>query len=230
MISLAFDTSNQALSVALLRDGYLLGECNVTIKKNHSVSLMPTIDFLMKQVGLTPRDLDRIIVAKGPGSYTGLRVAVATAKTLAYSLGIDLVGVSSLQALVADVAFDGLVIPLVDARRRHVYAGFYRESQSVSADRHMALDDLLAGLKGQGKLAFVGETAAFADDIRASFPEAIIMPTLPSAFAMGKIGQTLPSEDCHAFVPDYLKRVEAEENWLQSTGLDSGRDDYVKRV
>ena len=106
---LAFDTSSTALSVALLEDENLVAEATVTVKKNHSISLMPTIDFLVAQVSWQPADLDRVVVAQGPGSYTGLRVAVATAKTLAYALNIDLVGVSSLQALM-DHSADGVVI------------------------------------------------------------------------------------------------------------------------
>ncbi len=93
---LAFDTSNKTLSLAILENERLLADMTLNIKKNHSISLMPAIDFLIASVDLKPKDLDRIVVAQGPGSYTGLRVAVATAKMLAYSLGIDLVGVSSL--------------------------------------------------------------------------------------------------------------------------------------
>ena len=71
---LAFDTSSKALSVAILEDETLLAETTFTIKKNHSITLMPVIDFLMQQIDLTPKDLDRIVVAEGPGSYTGLRI------------------------------------------------------------------------------------------------------------------------------------------------------------
>ena len=122
---LAFDTSSTALSVALLEDEKLVAESTVTVKKNHSISLMPTIDFLVAQAGWQPSDLERIVVAQGPGSYTGLRVAVATAKTLAYALDIDLVGVSSLQAL-TNLSVVGVVIPIMDARRNNVYVGFYK--------------------------------------------------------------------------------------------------------
>ena len=230
MLSLAFDTSNQTMTLALLRDGELLADYTLTVKQNHSIGLMPAIDFVMKQAGCMPSDLNRIIVAKGPGSYTGLRVAVATAKTLAYSLGIDLVGVSSLQAIAAAVAFDGLVIPLVDARRRHVYAGFYENGRAILPDRHMSLSELLTSLSGRERLAFVGETPAFADEIREAFPEALILHSQPSAFAMAQIGEHLPPEDCHAFVPDYLKRVEAEENWLEKQVDLPKTDDYIKRV
>ncbi|MFZ2734347.1 MAG: tRNA (adenosine(37)-N6)-threonylcarbamoyltransferase complex dimerization subunit type 1 TsaB, partial [Lactococcus raffinolactis] len=89
---LAFDTSSQALSVSLTEDDNLLGKIDLNIKKNHSITLMPAIDFLMTNAGLQPEDLDRIAVAQGPGSYTGLRIAVTTAKTLASTLNIDLVG------------------------------------------------------------------------------------------------------------------------------------------
>ena len=89
---LAFDTSSKALSLAVLEDKQLLAETTINIKKNHSITLMPAIDFLMGSLDLTPKDLDRIVVAKGPGSYTGLRIAVATAKTLAHTLNIELVG------------------------------------------------------------------------------------------------------------------------------------------
>lgn len=92
MKTLAFDTSNKTLSLAILDDEILLADMTLNIQKNHSVSLMPAIDFLMTSTDLKPQDLERIVVAKGPGSYTGLRVAVATAKTLAYSLNIALVG------------------------------------------------------------------------------------------------------------------------------------------
>ena len=82
---LAFDTSSKALSLAILADKQLLAETTINIKKNHSITLMPAIDFLMGSLDLTPKDLDRIVVAEGPGSYTGLRIAVATAKTLAHT-------------------------------------------------------------------------------------------------------------------------------------------------
>ena len=112
---LAFDTSNQALSLAVLEDEHLLAQTTLNIKKNHSITLMPAIDFLMKSLDMKPMDLDRIVVAQGPGSYTGLRIAVATAKTLAHTLKIELVGVSSLLALVPEQV-EGLVISIMDAR------------------------------------------------------------------------------------------------------------------
>ena len=225
---LAFDTSSTALSVALLEDEKLVAESTVTVKKNHSISLMPTIDFLVAQAGWQPSDLERIVVAQGPGSYTGLRVAVATAKTLAYALDIDLVGVSSLQAL-TDLTVDGVVIPIMDARRNNVYAGFYENGQALVPDCHAAFVDVLEQAKTFEKVTFVGEVANFVDQIKESLPEATILSSLPSAQLIGRLGLSLPSVDVDAFVPHYLKRVEAEENWLK-THEETNRDNYIKRV
>ena len=225
---LAFDTSGNALSVAILEGKKLLAETTVNIKKNYSISLMPTIDFLMEQVGWTPKDLERIVVSEGPGSYTGLRVAVATAKTLAYALKIDLVGVSSLYAL-TQVGFDGLAVPLMDARRNNVYVGFYENGRAVEPDRHASFAEVLEQLQGQENLAFVGEVEAFRSQIQEALPQAQIIPSLPSAQWIGLLGQNLPAVHVDAFVPQYLKRVEAEENWLK-TNAETNVADYIKRV
>ena len=232
---LAFDTSSTALSVALLEDEKLVAESTVTVKKNHSISLMPTIDFLVAQAGWQPSDLERIVVAQGPGSYTGLRVAGETAKTLAYALDIDLVGVSSLQAL-TDLSVDGVVIPIMDARRNNVYVGFYENGQAIVPDCHAlvpdchaAFVDVLEQAKTFEKVTFVGEVANFVDQIKESLPEATILSSLPSAQLIGRLGLSLPSVDVDAFVPHYLKRVEAEENWLK-THEETNRDNYIKRV
>ncbi len=88
---------------------------------------MPAITKLMNEVGIQPNQLDRVVVANGPGSYTGVRIGVTTAKTLAWSLQIPVVGVSSL-ALMAQAGrlFHGEIVPLVDARRGQVYTAYIR--------------------------------------------------------------------------------------------------------
>lgn len=225
---LAFDTSNQALSLAILEDEHLLAQTTLNIKKNHSITLMPAIDFLMNSLDMKPTDLDRIVVAQGPGSYTGLRIAVATAKTLAHTLKIELVGVSSLLALVPEQV-EGLVIPVMDARRNNVYAGFYQSGQAVRPEDHLPLAEVLeiAGVADQ-PVTFVGETAVFAEQIEAALPGVSVQPTLPDAAAIGRLGLDLPAQSIHDFVPNYLKRVEAEENWLKTHQESS--DSYIQRL
>ena len=225
---LAFDTSNQALSLAILEDEHLLAQTTLNIKKNHSITLMPAIDFLMNSLDMKPKDLDRIVVAQGPGSYTGLRIAVATAKTLAHTLKIELVGVSSLLALVPEQV-EGLVIPIMDARRNNVYAGFYQSGQAVRSEAHLPLAEVLeiAGAANQ-PVTFVGETATFAEQIKDALPQAAIQSTLPDAATIGRLGLDLQAQSIHDFVPNYLKRVEAEENWLKTHQESS--DSYIQRL
>ena len=224
----AFDTSSKALTLAILEDETLLAQMTLNIKKNHSITLMPAIDFLMNSLDMKPTDLDRIVVAQGPGSYTGLRMAVATAKTLAHTLKIELVGVSSLLALVPEQV-EGLVIPVMDARRNNVYAGFYQSGQSVRPEAHLPLAEVLeiAGAADQ-PVTFVGETAVFAEQIEAALPGVSVQPTLPDAAAVGRLGLDLPAQSIHDFVPNYLKRVEAEENWLKTHQESS--DSYIQRL
>ena len=224
---LAFDTSSKALSVALLEEENRLAELTLTIKKNHSITLMPTIEFLMASIDWKPTDLDRIVVAEGPGSYTGLRIAVATAKTLAQTLKIDLVGVSSLLALVPE-EIEGLAIPVMDARRNHVYAGFYQEDQLVYPERHLSFEAVLERVKGAEKVTFLGEVEAFREQIQEALPSAQMVETLPDAVRIGRLGLTKEAVSVHGFVPNYLKRVEAEENWLKDH-QESGQS-YIKRL
>ena len=224
----AFDTSSKALTLAILEDETLLAQMTLNIKKNHSITLMPAIDFLMNSLDMKPTDLDRIVVAQGPGSYTGLRMAVATAKTLAHTLKIELVGVSSLLALVPEQA-EGLVIPVMDARRNNVYAGFYQSGQAVRPEAHLSLAEVLEIADAANQpVTFVGETTAFVEQIEAALPQAAIQPTLPDAAAIGRLGLELPAQSIHDFVPNYLKRVEAEENWLKTHQESS--DSYIQRL
>ena len=227
MLTLAFDSSNQALSLALMEDQQVLGEILLTIKKNHSINLMPSIDYLLVSCDKEAKELDRIVVAKGPGSYTGIRMAVATAKTLAYALNIELVGRSSLEALLVQEG-QGLQIPLVNARRNHVYAGIYQDGKLVREDAYQSIDGLLEEAARYASPLFVGEVEAFEGLIKETVPEARIQASYPSAAQLILLGQEAEAENIHAFEPAYLKRVEAEENWLKDH-KETG-DSYIKRV
>ena len=224
---LAFDTSSKALSLAILEDKQVLAETTINIKKNHSITLMPAIDFLMASLDLTPKDLDRIVVAEGPGSYTGLRIAVATAKTLAHTLNIELVGMSSLLALVPRQQ-EGLFVPLMDARRNNVYAGFYENAKPVMPEAHLSFAGVLEKVKDADQVTFVGEVAPFVEQIQEQLPQASYQETLPNAANLALWAWDKKADSLHDFVPNYLKRVEAEENWLKNH-TESG-ESYIKRL
>ena len=224
---LAFDTSSKALSLAILEDKQVLAEMTINIKKNHSITLMPAIDFLMASLDWTPKDLDRIVVAEGPGSYTGLRIAVATAKTLAHTLNIELVGMSSLLALVPRQQ-EGLLVPLMDARRNNVYAGFYENAKPVMSEAHLSFAEVLEKVTDAEQVTFVGEVGPFVEQIQEQLPQASYQETLPNAANLALWAWDKKADSLHDFVPNYLKRVEAEENWLKNH-TESG-ESYIKRL
>lgn len=217
---LAMDTSNQALAVAVVVDNQVIANFQLNKKTNHSLTLMPAIEAVMQASDLVPADLDRIVVAKGPGSYTGIRIAVTTAKTLAKTLDIELVGVSSLAGIAANILTNELIVPIFDARRNNVYAGIYQWQENklvnILADQLIPLSELLSQL--QQKAIFVGEAEKFLPEIQTAIPNANVITSqlnLPNGAVLAKLAEELsPEKNIDDFVPAYLKRVEAEEKWL----------------
>lgn len=232
MTVLAIDTSNQPLGVALLdeNDNKVIGEYMTNLKKNHSIRIMPAIQMLMKDCEKTPADLTKIVVAKGPGSYTGVRIGVTIAKTLAWSLKIPLVGISSLETLAAGTCryFNGMVSPIFDARRGQVYTGLYRFEKgiltAVQQDGLVLIADWAEKLKTQEKeILFIGNDLVIHRPIiegilgqQAVFAE--ITENNPRPAELALLGKDKPGEDIHSFVPNYIRLAEAEAKWLESKG------------
>lgn len=132
---LAIDTSTSAMTVAILENGKLLGEISSHAERNHSLGLLPHVQDLLDRLGMKPRDLQSVAAGQGPGSYTGVRIAVSVAKTFAWSLGLDLIGVSSLEAMAiggtvqdyVEKKTSGVtwVVPLMDGRRKQAFTAVY---------------------------------------------------------------------------------------------------------
>lgn len=221
---LAIDTSNLPLSIAVIDENKVLGELATNVEKNHSIRLMPLLKTLLNEVQISPQELDLIAVARGPGSYTGVRIGVTTAKSMAWALKKPLIGVSSLMGLAHQIPFfDGLIIPLFDARRERVYTGGYAWKQGelveVIPEQILHIADLANKIKElERKALFVG------DDVskhRASFIDLIgeraeFLPNvyhLPRAAHIAQIGLRLyqqGKEENLGFAPSYLQVAEAE--------------------
>ena len=124
---LALDSSGIVASVAVVEDDTLLAEYTVNYKKTHSQTLLPMLDEIVKMTELELESIDAIAVAAGPGSFTGLRIGSATAKGLGLALKKPLVAVPTVDALAYNL-YDaqGLICPIMDARRKQVYTGIYR--------------------------------------------------------------------------------------------------------
>jgi tRNA threonylcarbamoyladenosine biosynthesis protein TsaB len=231
MTILAIDTSNYPLGVALIEDNQVLGEYITNLKKNHSVRIMPAIQTLMRDCERVPAQLTKIVVAKGPGSYTGVRIGVTIAKTMAWSLKIPLVGISSLEVIAAGAGryFDGYISPLVDARRGQVYTGLYQYQSGVltiaKEDRLVLSADWAAALKEEVKkpILFVGnDLLLHRDVIEASLGSqakfAAITEHNPRPSELALLGKDQQGEDIHSFVPNYIRLAEAEAKWLEANG------------
>ncbi|WP_078551291.1 tRNA (adenosine(37)-N6)-threonylcarbamoyltransferase complex dimerization subunit type 1 TsaB [Bacillus alkalicellulosilyticus] len=229
MKALAIDTSTFVMGVAIVDGQTIVGETITNIKKNHSIRLMPAITDLLKEVGVKPKDLDRVIVAEGPGSYTGVRIGVTTAKTLAWSLGIPIVGVSSLEVMAQNGrGFSGFISPLIDARRGQVYTGLYQANQELEVaqklpDTLVLLEDWLSMVKDkEERVLFLGnDVVSHEQMIKDILGEKAVLeiPSMsnPRPSELASIGlKKEPHADVHQFVPTYLQLAEAEANWLQS--------------
>lgn len=126
MIELAFDACTKSASCAVLKDGKILASLCIESGLAHSIHLLPLIDTALKFSSYKIGDVERIYVSRGPGSFTGIRIALAAAKGLAHALNLPLIAVSTLKALSYRAqAFQGLICPLMDARRERVYAAVY---------------------------------------------------------------------------------------------------------
>ena len=227
---LAIDTSNHPMSVALVEDDQLLATTTLNMVRNHSIYLMPTIDKLVQLVQWNPADIDRVVVAQGPGSYTGIRIAATTAKTLADTLKIALVGVSSLEVVARNVlpGSEQVIVPFFDARRGNVFAGAYQwqEGQLVSliADQHLAMTTLL------DQLARVDRPVILLGHLPANVTLAPRAYGIPSTYQLALAGESRPAvQAIDPFVPHYLRITEAEANW-QKLHPGENKQNYVREV
>jgi len=138
---LAVETATLAGSAALLEDGQVIGETSLEIPVTHSERLMAMVDRLLQECGRDIEKMDALAVSIGPGSFTGLRVGIATIKGLALTLGLPVAPVPTLDALASNLPFaDATVCPLLDARKGEVYCSLYRWRE----DRMERLWDYLA--------------------------------------------------------------------------------------
>jgi tRNA threonylcarbamoyladenosine biosynthesis protein TsaB len=231
---LTIDSATSALTIGIHRQGQLLGEYTTQLKQNHSTRLMPSIQFLLQEAQQQPQDLTHIAVGVGPGSYTGVRIGVTTAKSLAWSLSIPLIGVSTLQTMAASVGtWNGWIIPFIDARRGQVYTALYHfnedQIEAVEADRIENMSDWLEYVEQKTHnepIAFIGEGMQQHEAALALFKGkrgSLVHIVSPSngwikASAMARLVEMLKLEGsierAYDLVPNYTQLAEAEAKWL----------------
>ncbi|MBO7335891.1 MAG: tRNA (adenosine(37)-N6)-threonylcarbamoyltransferase complex dimerization subunit type 1 TsaB, partial [Lachnospiraceae bacterium] len=163
MTVLAIESSALVAGIAIVSEEKVTAEYNVNLKLTHSQTLLPMLDEVVKMTGTDLSSIDAIAVSGGPGSFTGLRIGSATAKGLGLALKKPIVAVPTTQGLAMNIfGFDGLICPIMDARRDQVYTGIYRnnaEGFSVVSDQEATgIKEIVEKLDSLGeKVIFLGD-------------------------------------------------------------------------
>jgi tRNA threonylcarbamoyladenosine biosynthesis protein TsaB len=232
MKMLAMDTSTAVMGIAVmdLEHQQILSEITTHLHKNHSVRFMPAMAHLLHELELTMADIHVLAVTAGPGSYTGIRIGVTTAKTIAWAQQLPLYSESSLTVLAMNgLHFAGVVVPLFDARRRRVYSGVYahdgEQMIEVCPQQVVEIERWLEQMSRYSQpVLFLGnDVVYFRKEIeqrlgkRAQFgtvAENVPRPSQLAMLAWRKWVQHEPPEHTD-FAPHYLQLAEAEANWLK---------------
>ncbi|MGI6611222.1 MAG: tRNA (adenosine(37)-N6)-threonylcarbamoyltransferase complex dimerization subunit type 1 TsaB [Limnochordia bacterium] len=231
MRTLGLDTSTSSGGAALLVDGVARSECSFNMGAVHSERLLPTIEHVMRDANTTGDELDVIAVTVGPGSFTGLRVGVTTAKVLAYGWKKPIVPVNTLEALAWQVAgLTGLVVAALNARRGTAYAAVYRVTAGASSPPVVVHPpDNLPMSRLLDELADVKESVAVVGDGRAVFSEMIEASLGERWLRLPSVAETLRPASVaslgslyfeqgvrvspFSLLPTYLRKAEAERKW-----------------
>ena len=228
MLTLAFETSAKAASVALMEEGKLLAESFQNTGLTHSQTLMVMAEDLLKTSGHTPQQVQAVAVAAGPGSFTGVRIGVAAAKGFAWGLELPCYGVSTLEAMALNLgAYQGYVLPVMDARRSQVYTALFHVQQGtyqrVRDDRAISLQELKADMEGiEEPIFLVGDGSVLCYNTLSEDIPNLVMPmehrmhqrAAGVALAAEKMMEAgLPASGAE-LTPNYLRLSQAERERL----------------
>ncbi len=219
---LAADSSAKTATVALFENGTLIAEYTQNIGLTHSEGFLPLLETMLKMANKDISQIDYYAVTNGPGSFTGLRIGVATIKGLAHAHNKPLAEISTLDALAENVPnFSGYVCPMLDARRQEVYTAVYHNGEKIMEDTPLSLNELFEFLKSKrGKVMFLGDGAVnYRDIIQKALPKkAVFAPNhliLQKASSVGiaamkqiDTGNTVPYCDVSI---RYLKASQPEQ-------------------
>jgi tRNA threonylcarbamoyladenosine biosynthesis protein TsaB len=216
MLILSIDTSTRGCSVALHQNGEALLSYELNTDRSSSSMLTTLMHSAVEHAGFTLNDLDALAVAKGPGSYTGLRVGVSTAKGLCYALDKPLIAINTLEAMAAQLQAlyteEVLLCPMIDARRMEVYCAVYDQKlTAVQPTQALIIQpDSFIELLQNHPVVFFGDGAAKCKPVLGSHPNARFVSDLiePSARTIGQLATEafkLEFEDVATFEPYYLK-------------------------
>jgi tRNA threonylcarbamoyladenosine biosynthesis protein TsaB len=227
---LGIDTSTRVAGAAVFGKNRLISERYIHNLQTHSQNVIPMIQQVMEDAGIKPSDLQGIAVTGGPGSFTGLRIGMAVAKTMGQALDIPVVGISTLKALAWNIyGVSGMICPILDAKKNEVYTCLYRSEPAglVEIIKPLAIgvEGLLFQLiKSNSDITFLGDgVPVFGDAIKEKMGDRVCFATginnFPRAAAVAELGLVRIKEgnlpDSTFLQPVYLRKSEAEITWEQ---------------
>ncbi len=204
---LYIDTSSSYLYAAIAEDSRLLCEVKKEFGTSLSEEALPEIVNLFTTTNLTAKDIDKIIVVNGPGSFTGIRIGITIAKVYAWSLNIPITTITSLEAMMLSSKASTAIVPMIDARRRYVFSAIYDENKEVILKpQHIKMDDLNKELEKLSNYTIITK-----DELEEYEDKEEYDPDILKIISYFKDKEPI---NPHAVNPDYLKLTEAEESKL----------------
>ena len=214
MLILGIDTSTKICTCSIFdSENGVIAETSLSVKKNHSNIVMPIIDNLFKISDLTINDIDKIAVAIGPGSFTGVRIALGIAKGLAMALNKPLIAVNELDILEAIASGnENEIIPLIDARKERVYYKY----QNKYVDDYLI--NLISNFDKNKKYIFIGDGAInYKNILKDNLGEnAIILPmynSFPRASILCELALNKEEANIYTLEPEYISKSKAEKHF-----------------
>ena len=226
MLTLAIDTATKVCALALCKDHKVLAEYNINLGMTHSEGLLPQLEQLLQRAKIDKKEIEMLAVSMGPGSFTGLRIGLATAEAMAYSWHCLLHGVDTLKALAYNIPLEGIVLsPILDAQKGNYYQALYtwqnQQLVELAPVEVVSRERLLERLQELGQKAVIlGECQKLE---KLELPENIVLAPetlrLPkgASVALAALDEADPEQDRKIFglEPYYIRRSEAEELWEQ---------------
>lgn len=224
---LAIDTSTVMASCALLDEENLLGEFSLNQNMGHSENLVPMVKTLLDNLNLKVSDIDLYGVALGPGSFTGLRIGIATVKAFAHVYNKPIVGVSTLEGLAFNVRASGVIVPMIDARKNRVYTGIYKWEDgylnNVEEPTVMEIDELLEHLKENYNNIIVNGNGIYThrEKIKDKLGDRVeFAPFIQNTCRAASIGELAllkreegKLESYFSLVPEYIRQSQAQRDY-----------------
>jgi len=221
---LALDTSTMMATCAVLHDNQLLGEYSLNQEESHSEKLVPMIKEMLDSLNLNISDIDLYAVAIGPGSFTGLRIGVATIKAFAHLFNKPVVGISTLEGLAFNLPYNKIVVPMIDARRNRVYTGIYTwensEMKTIKKADVIDIDELLKELDNSYDEIVVNGLGSnvYEKVIKDKLGEKVRFSTIGQNFckatSIGELGlikyRNGHFDNYYTIVPEYLRETQAQ--------------------